>query len=73
MRIAVVDIDERMNVQGIDMKRLVGSSEACMDACAMHGSMSWCSAMEDGDCVVTYRSNSYARSRARVPWPKPVT
>jgi hypothetical protein len=39
----------------------------------------WCSvrcgAMEDGESayVVTYRSNSYARSRARVPWPKPVT
>jgi hypothetical protein len=24
-------------------------------------------------CVETYRSNSYARSRARVPWLKPVT
>jgi hypothetical protein len=34
-----------------------------------------CGAMEDGESalVVTYRSNSYARSRARVPWPKPVT
>jgi hypothetical protein len=26
-----------------------------------------------GDVQQTYRSNSYARSRARVPWPKPVT
>jgi len=35
-------------------------------------------ALEDGrlvagDWLVTYRSNSKARSRARVPWPKPVT
>jgi hypothetical protein len=28
---------------------------------------------DDDDFQLTYRSNSYARSRARVPWLKPVT